>query len=80
MINDEITQVVNGIDLTKPMRNTGLNQVRNIINALDNVLIQMHGSDSIFQARGEECLKMIEDIRASYFQFLNSAKSFQDEN
>lgn len=71
MIDEEIMGLMNGIQMNKTMDNTGLNQMRNIVNALDNVLVQMSGVHSPFRNK-------IEQMREFYFQGLVASKNILD--
>ena len=71
VMNEEIRELMNGINLQKTMYNAGLNQIRNTLNALDNLLTQISGMNYPFQ-------KQIEDIREFYFQSLVMAKNILD--
>lgn len=70
-MNEEIRQLMNGIRLDQSIDNSGLNQMRNIINALDNLLTQMQGCNSPFE-------KLVKDIREFYFSNLVAAKYIFD--
>jgi len=52
-MNQEIKDLINGIDLKKPMANAELNQLRNIILAFDNLLRQMDGHNTLIQTQLE---------------------------